>query len=123
MKCKLCKSNFEKNHKTQKFCSQVCSNRAIAISRRAGFVDKDGYKIIQISGRKYREHRYVWLQAYGSIPKGYIVHHRNGIKLDNTLKNLQLMTRTEHQKYHLSLKNKGAFTKGVIPWNKGVHQT
>lgn len=45
-------------------------------------------------------HRRVWMDANGPIPKGHIVHHRDGNRLNNDLSNLQLLTRAKHCKLH-----------------------
>ena len=51
--------------------------------------------------RKYGSlHRYIYTQHNGTIPEGYVVHHDNKDKTDNTPKNLIAMTRGEHQKLH-----------------------
>jgi len=51
--------------------------------------------------RKYGSlHRYIYTQHNGTIPEGYVVHHDNEDKLDNSPKNLIAMTRGEHQKLH-----------------------
>lgn len=42
------------------------------------------------------EHRYVWEQEHGPLPQGWVVHHLNGVKLDNRLENLAGMPRHEH---------------------------
>jgi len=52
---------------------------------------------------KTSEHRYIMQQSLpGQIPKGYIVHHRDGNKCNNTLSNLDILTRSEHSKKHNS---------------------
>jgi hypothetical protein len=44
------------------------------------------------------EHRYVWTQAHGEIPKGMEIHHINSIKNDNRLENLKLVTHKENHR-------------------------
>jgi len=57
----------------------------------------DGYVQILIGTNQYEfEHRLVWEKANGKIPKGYIIHHLNGLKTDNRLENLICISRTMH---------------------------
>lgn len=46
------------------------------------------------------EHRWVWYEAHGEIPLGFVVHHRNGVKQDNRLENLELMPMGAHSAMH-----------------------
>lgn len=51
-------------------------------------------------------HRLIWEDFYGyKLPKGYVIHHKNGIKTDNCILNLQLMRDTDHKSLHLSGEN------------------
>ena len=69
--------------------------------------NKAGYVLIYMPDhpRAYKnrvfEHILVWEAANNmSVPDGYVVHHKNGIKDDNRLENLLLMTNEEHTIYH-----------------------
>lgn len=79
------------------YCSMVCTKKdpTIPLGR---YISYDGYWIVR--GEK-REHRVVYEAAYGPIPEGHIVHHKNGDKLDNRLENLECMSRTEHNHEHM----------------------
>lgn len=55
---------------------------------------KDGKRVT------VRLHRFVWEQYNGKIPNGYDIHHVNGVKTDNRIENLQLISHVEHQRLH-----------------------
>lgn len=42
----------------------------------------------------------VWKVFNGDVPKGYTIHHKDHIKLNDSLDNLQLMTKSEHMQHH-----------------------
>ncbi len=46
------------------------------------------------------EHILVWERANGPVPKGWLVHHLNGLKDDNRLENLVAMSRSRHHRNH-----------------------
>ncbi len=71
-------------------------------------LDKHGYVHVLIpreerKGRRYRaEHMVVWEKANGKpVPKGWIVHHLNGVRDDNRLENLVGLPRKEHSSWTL----------------------
>jgi predicted Zn-ribbon and HTH transcriptional regulator len=43
---------------------------------------------------------HVWLQSGQTIPKGYVVHHKDHNKLNDDISNLALITRAEHANHH-----------------------
>lgn len=53
------------------------------------YVDNEGYYSVAINGRQVRLHRLIYETFVGEIPEGYVIDHRNGNKLDNSLGNLR----------------------------------
>lgn len=59
----------------------------------------DGKSYWQTSRHK-RLHVYVWEKHNGKVPDGYHVHHIDGDKTNNDISNLQLLSQSEHMRYH-----------------------
>ena len=61
------------------------------------------------------EHRRIWVSHYGTIPEGYVVHHKNGDKKDNRIENLQCVSIKEHGKLHqLSGRKRIVYPSGAV---------
>ena len=73
--------------------------------RRAEAVSTNGYlRLWFMSGRKHytcQAHRLVWVNTNGTIPPNNQINHKNGIKADNRLCNLEVATASENQLHAL----------------------
>lgn len=47
-----------------------------------------------------QHHRWLWEQTHGPIPKGYVIHHKDGNKMNDDLSNLEMMTSYAHKSLH-----------------------
>lgn len=67
-----------------------------------------GYAWIRVDGKWVSEHRYLMEQQLGrELVEGHEeVHHKNGVKDDNRLENLEVLTHAEHMKKHARAKNR-----------------
>lgn len=79
--------------------SELCS----ITTRRAENKLKTGYLQVRVSHNGKRvnglAHRLVWQFFQGDIPDGMVLNHKNGVKSDNRLSNLEVCTYSENQKH------------------------
>jgi hypothetical protein len=113
-KCLACGNVFEvykyREH-TAKFCSKKCSDlpgsRPIGENSQRWKTGKiktvNGYICIRVNKKYIYEHRLLMERHLGRpLLKSEIVHHKNGIKDDNNIKNLELLNKKGHDKLHTS---------------------
>ena len=122
--CKQCKQKTTKfNREGSLFCNRVCYMDWKRLNpNRKAYKDKifvSGYYYLYKpehpnaikKGRYIAEHRYMLEQKIGRLlTKNEIAHHINGNKADNRQENLELLTISEHNKYHA--KNRKRNKKG-----------
>ena len=58
------------------------------------------YFKVKVDGHTVNSHTYIWEQAHGPVPDGYVIHHRDGNKRNNRLANLEAITHAEHARHH-----------------------
>lgn len=120
--CLFCKKEFI-GRQWRKFCCLECStlwgkdhgknkkeNNGMWTGGR-GFT-REGYYYIYApdhprSSKGYiKEHRFVMEQHIGRILEPHeLIHHKNGIKTDNRIENLEIMEWGEHSRLHNTKKN------------------
>lgn len=92
--------SFPHSEETKKKLSEAKLKRSALYSKGTGI--HNGYVRISVGencGRK--QHVVIMEQHIGRrLLKGEVVHHINGIKTDNRIENLKLMTNVEHSRLH-----------------------
>lgn len=134
--CQECQTEFTTRSSKRKFCCHHCYVQSrIGIKRdidlhgsnnpnwRGGKrLDKDGYWLVHCPQHPFstsdgyvREHRLVMERYLGQIlSPNIVVHHCNGIRHDNRIENLEIMTKRDHDRHSLIERH----ANGWKPWEK-----
>jgi hypothetical protein len=93
--------------------------------RLAGSITDHGYWVIALDGthdspKQYKAHRLIWIYHFGTIPDGFQVDHKNAIRSDNHIENLQLATPLGNSQNQSRHKNNTSGVRGVyfVPGRK-----
>lgn len=84
---------LEYDQKTGRFTWRA-GHGGVAAGTIAGCVGNHGYIQIGVLGRKILAHRLAWFCAYGDWPEE--IDHVNGVRTDNRIANLRVVTRAEN---------------------------
>lgn len=125
--CLKCGISFKTNSTKRKYCRHKCYSDTLINKKKdvdvKGYknanwrggkrTDKDGYILIHSpyhpfrDGNSYvREHRLImecFIRRF--VVPSEVVHHKNNIKHDNRIENLELMTKVEHDNIEESKKS------------------
>lgn len=73
---------------------KVCLKTSLAMN--------SGYAAVTIKKNEL-VHRLVWVAFRGEIPRGRVINHKNGVKLDNRLSNLECVSYEENSRHALTI--------------------
>ena len=76
-----------------------------------GWVESKGYIEICIAQKRLKAHRWAWFYVHGELPEQ--IDHINGIKNDNRLCNLRVVTKKQNSENRGAQKNNTSGFKGV----------
>lgn len=78
----------------------------------AGYVNGNGYMMVEIVKKKYRLHRVVWKLVHGDDPL-HDIDHINHVRTDNRLVNLRAVTRQQNRQNASLMKRSTSGVCGV----------
>lgn len=71
---------------------RIGPRNGVPVGSRAGHVNPRGYWEMKFQKKLLRQHRVIWEMHHGPIPDDLTIDHINGVKDDNRIENLRLLT-------------------------------
>lgn len=83
---------------------------------------RNGYRRYNINDKAYSAHILVWENFKGQIPKGYVIDHIDGVRDNNNLSNLRLISQSENMYNAMANGHKGQRGVKQIDSNNNIIQ-
>ena len=83
-------------YKDGKLYWKIRKANCVQIGQEAGGKVTHGYMGVRFDGKTFLAHRVIWEMFNGKIPEGLQIDHINGIKDDNRIENLQLLSHKQN---------------------------
>lgn len=90
----------------RRFVGQIAGSRHTCTAGKS-------YIQVRVNNRLYYAHRIIWVINNGEIPDGMQIDHINGDGLDNSLKNLRLVTNSQNKRNQRRLSTNTSGRTGV----------
>lgn len=84
------------------------------------FRERNGYYGSHKGGVHRRLHVYLWEKHHGAVPDGWVVHHIDHNRENNSLENLLLMTNRAHRQHHAAGTNNPNYGKPMSDHQKAL---
>lgn len=91
----------------------------VRFGKPAGFLDSGGYINMGINNKTYLAHRIIYLYHHGYIDDTLEIDHINGIRNDNHIENLRLVTRQENR-FNLNQVKGYYWNKNIKKWHAQI---
>lgn len=121
--CPICGDMFYPRRGTKKTCSRRCGSALLSQRAYENEIhwkyNHDGYLVAGFTRNGVRvslmQHRFIMESHIGrSLRQDEVVHHKNGVRDDNRLENLEIQNRSEHASEH------GRMRKGYGGWTQNL---
>lgn len=78
------------------------------------YENKEGYLSVKVHGKRKRIHRLVYEYFGSDFREDYHIHHIDGDKKNNDIRNLEMITPSDHNRLHHKTNNFNRYTRGYV---------